>query len=87
MNPIPALLLPALLLPSAAAQTIVQNTRLRSSVSIPTVNWSAGNTGYRTATNRYLIQTLGSGGLAIVDTTNPASAFVVRVVQSNMGRS
>ena len=63
----------------AFAQTITLNTRLRDAVSIPSPSWIAGNAGYRTATNRYLVQTMGSG-LAIVDTTDPANSFVVRTI-------
>lgn len=62
------------------AQTILQNTRLRDSVNIPSSSWAAGNTGYRTATNRYLLQTLGSGGLAVVDTTNTSNSNVIRTI-------
>lgn len=62
----------------AGAQVLSQNTRLRSHVSLPSASWVAGNWGYRTATHRYLLQTMGSGGLAIVDTTDPANATLVR---------
>lgn len=69
----------ALAVPSSA-QILTHNTRLRSHVSIPSANWVAGNWGYRTATRRYLLQTMGTGGLAIVDTTDPANATVIRTI-------
>ncbi|MBK8098776.1 MAG: hypothetical protein IPK26_16810 [Planctomycetes bacterium] len=62
-----------------AAAQIQLNTRLRDAVPITSTSWIAGNTGYRTATNRYLIQTMGNG-LSIVDTTDPANSFVVRTI-------
>ncbi len=80
MQQLPSLLLAITLAAPATAQTLTLNTRLRDHVPIPTSNWSSGNTGYRTATNRYLIQTLGTGGLAIVDTTNTSNATVIRTI-------
>jgi hypothetical protein len=66
--------------PPALAQPILVNTQLTDTVAIPAPLWSAGNWGYRTATNRYLLQTLGSGGLAVVDTTDTSNAAVVGTV-------
>lgn len=80
MNPRLVLLAAAATALPLAAQTLTLNTRLRDHVPMTSPSWSAGNTGYRTATNRYLLQTLGSGGLAIVDATDPGNATVIRTV-------
>ncbi len=73
--------LTALLVVEASAQTTTLNTRLRSHININSTSWDAGNWGYRTATHRYLLQTLGNG-LAIVDTTDPANATLVRRIDN-----
>jgi len=77
---LPFLLAVSVTASSALAQPIVQNTRLTDTVPISAPLWAAGNWGYRTATNRYLLQTLGSGGLAVVDTTDTSNAAVVGTV-------
>src|SRR3990172_6116170 len=79
MQPPPSLLFAILVAVPATAQTLTLNTRLRDHVPMTSTSWSAGNTGYRTATNRYLLQTLGNA-LAIVDTTDPGNAAVIRTI-------
>jgi hypothetical protein len=69
----------AIVASDAIGQTIIQNTRLRDHVAIPSTSWAAGNTGYRTANRRYLLQTLGVA-LAIVDVTDPDNATVIRTI-------
>ncbi len=66
-----------LVLSIAPAQYLTLNTKLRKHVPIPTGDWCAGNTGYEANGQRYLLQTRGTGGLAIVNTTIPENASVV----------
>jgi hypothetical protein len=61
----------------APAQYLTLNTRLRKHVPIPSADWCAGNWGYEANGQRYLLQTRGSGGLAVVNTTIPENASVV----------
>ncbi len=74
------LLFGALLASPVAAQPVVLNTQLTDTVAISAPQWSSGNWGYRTATNRYLLQTLGAGGIAIVDTTDTSNATVLALL-------
>ena len=67
----------ALLCSLLPAQYLQLNTRLRKHVPIPSSDWIAGNTGYEAGGQRYLLQTRGAGGLAVVNTTIPENSSIV----------
>lgn len=74
-----AILLALLVLPAAAQPTIL-NTKLRNKVTMSSPSWCAGNWGYENASGRFVIQTKGSGGLEVVDVTDPANPVVASVI-------
>jgi hypothetical protein len=64
-------------------QAVTKNSKARGYVPTPTASTTKGLWAYEAGGKRYCLQTLGTGGLGIIDTTDTSNPVLVRTVPGN----